>query len=261
MPNYCWNTLHIKGNKESLENILEDITCVDDEGKRVLDFERIINPPYNVFQADVNDFIIRSLNAYINIHDIRDKKEIERIINDPHWFDEADTFSFIDMTKSDFVDQYKEVNYKPEIEIVSWHEWNTKNWGTKWNALEPLEISSNNNGLSISFQTAWSPPVNIYYELIRKYEGNESFGDVEIEYYYYDPQGGFTGNRYEEYDSTDANLYASKVLEYGFEVETEWTGIIYDKKFQKYRFMTDEEQKYFDNNLTLEGFDVPNEKQ
>ena len=260
MPNYCRNILHIKGNNKSLETILSDIMSLDDAGDRILDFNRIIKPPYNVFKADVNDSIIQSLNAYINTNDIKDEKEIEKIINDPHWFEAAEKFSFIDMTKADFVDTYKNVSYTPEVEIVSWYEWNMKNWDTKWNAVEPVDITVKNDELLISFQTAWSPPIKIYDELIRKYEGTEGYNEVKIGFYYYEPQGGFTGNRYEEYDLTDVNLFAVKVLEYGFEIETDWTGIIYDKEFEKYRFMTWEEQKYFDENYTLEGLELENEK-
>lgn len=191
MPNDCLNTLHIKGNKKRLERIHEDITSVDDEGKRILDFNRIIPPPGD------------------NLCD---------------------------------------------------YEWNAENWGTKWNALEPMEIKVKGRDLVISFQTAWTPPLKVYDELIRRYEGSDEFRDVEIEYYYYEPQGGFTGNRYEEYDPydennpADLNVYAAKVQENGFALEMMWTGIIYDEEIQQYRFMTDSEQKYFDENLTLEGF-------
>jgi len=50
MPNYCINTLEIHGEKKHLEKILEEITVIDKYNNRKLNFEKILKPPYYVFQ-------------------------------------------------------------------------------------------------------------------------------------------------------------------------------------------------------------------
>jgi hypothetical protein len=47
----------------------------------------------------------------------------------------------------------------------NWYDWNTDNWGTKWNACEiDVDEQIDRNGdkqLGITFETAWSPPSGI----------------------------------------------------------------------------------------------------
>jgi hypothetical protein len=44
----------------------------------------------------------------------------------------------------------------------NWYEWSYAHWGTKWNAYD-VEIESNfDDELSLSFYSAWSPPVPIF---------------------------------------------------------------------------------------------------
>jgi len=49
----------------------------------------------------------------------------------------------------------------------NWHDWNTKNWGTKWNAYGGYDeddkegrknIIQTDDSLTLVFQTAWGPP-------------------------------------------------------------------------------------------------------
>jgi hypothetical protein len=42
----------------------------------------------------------------------------------------------------------------------NWHDWNTENWGTKWNAYgqDEKSIARTEDTLTLTFQTAWSPP-------------------------------------------------------------------------------------------------------
>ena len=47
----------------------------------------------------------------------------------------------------------------------SWYEWRIDNWGTKWdvNGFELFEIDGNT--IRLQFDTAWSPPIEIYHAL------------------------------------------------------------------------------------------------
>jgi len=162
-------------------------------------------------------------------------------LNDPCWENKAEKLSFVDMNKDDFIDEYKDKEYPVKIMVISWYDWNRQNWGTKWNAGDPNIVKVYDDMLYFSFETAWTPPMGIYEELIRKYENNEKYGDIQIEYYYYEPGVGFVGSRYEEYDLTNANLYITKVLEYRFEDNAEECGFLYDEENDVYREMTEED--------------------
>ena len=69
-------------------------------------------------------------------------------------------------------------------------------WGTKWDASNLEIIDRHDNSVSVSFDTAWSPPMNFYDELLAQ--------GFEVHASYFEPGMGFVG-RYidgeeEEYD-------------------------------------------------------------
>lgn len=51
---------------------------------------------------------------------------------------------------------------RPESHKDHWYEWNTENWGTKWDA-EPYSFERiDDETLQLSFDTAWGPPIALY---------------------------------------------------------------------------------------------------
>ncbi len=48
---------------------------------------------------------------------------------------------------------------------INWYEWAVNNWGTKWNSSN-LEIQE--SGRSMTFDTAWDPPIPVLVELSKK---------------------------------------------------------------------------------------------
>tara|TARA_B100002019_G_scaffold289820_1_gene306235 strand:+ start:804 stop:1331 length:528 start_codon:yes stop_codon:yes gene_type:complete len=55
----------------------------------------------------------------------------------------------------------------------NWYLWRLQNWGTKWdigceaqNGAYGLEPTRNGNELSVSFDSAWSPPLGFYERLV-----------------------------------------------------------------------------------------------
>lgn len=64
-----------------------------------------------------------------------------------------------------------------ECGYIYWHDFNTKNWGTKWNAYE----TDTREG--VSFQTAWSHPEPIFVALSALFPNDEivvSYADEDI---------------------------------------------------------------------------------
>ena len=53
---------------------------------------------------------------------------------------------------------------RPTEEDENWYNWNSTNWGTKWDAGDGW-AELDKDFLSISFDTAWSPPVPIFLEI------------------------------------------------------------------------------------------------
>lgn len=76
--------------------------------------------------------------------------------------------------------------YKRNIELAgakNWYAFNTKNWGTKWNALDGT-LEEDEDYLDLNFETAWSFPEPIFHELLAKYPELVITGEV-------DEEGGF----------------------------------------------------------------------
>lgn len=76
----------------------------------------------------------------------------------------------------DFAKLYPEPDYK-KVEVLptfpdirnevrkgeEWWDWRIQNWGTKWNSCEPeLLDQEQDNLLQYRFETAWSPPVELF---------------------------------------------------------------------------------------------------
>jgi hypothetical protein len=47
----------------------------------------------------------------------------------------------------------------PRGDRKDWYEWSINNWGTKWDACESEILNNDINFFSVSFESAWSPPI------------------------------------------------------------------------------------------------------
>jgi len=52
----------------------------------------------------------------------------------------------------------------------NWYDWKIYNWGTKWSAGEVGGIFDDDYELQYFFDTAWSPPEGIFYELYERFD-------------------------------------------------------------------------------------------
>jgi hypothetical protein len=108
----------------------------------------------------------------------------------------------VELRKSDEIDTpYQICNIlhpRPETE-EDWYSWNVNNWGTKWDVnVYSYEVLSETT-VSISFDSAWSPPIALYEYLVEN--------DWEVSAYYYEPGmaycGQFVDGCDEYYEYTD----------------------------------------------------------
>jgi hypothetical protein len=78
-------------------------------------------------------------------------------------------------------DKTEEEHEKANIEkygYADWYDWRWDNWGTKWDAYDCYVNELLKDYCSISFDTAWSPPIPYYLALSKKYP----LLKIEIEY-------------------------------------------------------------------------------
>jgi len=84
--------------------------------------------------------------------------------------------------------------------IDNWYDWSVSNWGTKW---EASDLHMDDSGdyddcahVTVSFSTAWSPPVNFYETLYENMNADcDDMGDpvFKIRATYYEPGCDFIG--------------------------------------------------------------------
>lgn len=88
-----------------------------------------------------------------------------------------------------FIPKPADLNKKDCFAPNGWYTWCCNNWGTKWDFgkdeyTDPAVVE--NGQVSISFNTAWSPPVEFYEYLTDEH-------DYSIEASYWEPGIGFCG--------------------------------------------------------------------
>lgn len=165
MPNYIKNRLTITGNAI-------DVLAFVKGDEAVFDFNKIIPMPecLNIDETSLGDEGMKYLHLSAT-EDLFRGKEIEEIKNrliQRKQFEEA-----------------VELGKKYLLNIANtgsktWYDWSRKNWGTKWNALEPSVISEN----CIEFDTAWNSVISLIEKL------SAIFPDVVFEYKYADEDTG-----------------------------------------------------------------------
>jgi len=78
---------------------------------------------------------------------------------------------------------------------ADWYSWSNANWGTKWEACEIDCGKASDNTITLTFDTAWSPPIPFY-------EKMTELGFV-VRAYYFEPGMMFCGS----WDEGDDNYY------------------------------------------------------
>lgn len=101
---------------------------------------------------------------------------------------------------------------------TNWYDWNTRNWGTKWD-IRDAEMDDGGDLVSYRFDTAWSPPVKWFANLVPLYPS------LEFRLLYAEEQGSaFAGcvyasggliTQHDEWTGDDAARFAYE--EFGYE--------------------------------------------
>jgi hypothetical protein len=102
----------------------------------------------------------------------------------------------VEIKKSDERDTPYEILNKlrprPADQEENWYDWNVNHWGTKWDiSLAGYEIV-NENTVTLSFDSAWSPPTALYEYLVEQ--------GWEVDAYYDEPGMAYCGRFWEGVD-------------------------------------------------------------
>ena len=120
MPNWCWNHLEVTGDEIQLREFVE---------------KSLVSPEEN----EIHDRTEFSFNGTYPM------PKTLRITAGTH-------LSFIEKIK-------RYINIKL-YGHDNWYNWSIANWGTKWDACEGCINHNDIDFFSVSFETAWSPPIN-----------------------------------------------------------------------------------------------------
>ncbi len=138
MPNWCYNSLCVSGNKEILADFVSK-TLV----------------PHNMSSED-------------------DYDETHRFtFNILHPLPKALEGDFSPLRKLEGEDdtQYKE-RMAENLRLYGaedWYKWHIDNWGTKWDAKDTIVEQLDDQNFNVRFHTAWSPPIDWFEKIIPMY--------------------------------------------------------------------------------------------
>lgn len=163
MPNWVINQLHFEGDQSKIDALMESVKSKDDNGDDyVFDFKKIIPMPesLNITSGGRVDMAM----AYVHYQETMDSKGLESYLSYP-WVKQAKIETIAELCEYieknvDIEEGRKAIYNEKTYGHRDWYSWANANWGTKWNASEPVAFDN-----KIEFQTAWSTPEPVLIEL------------------------------------------------------------------------------------------------
>jgi hypothetical protein len=101
------------------------------------------------------------------------------------------------------ITEAEEARRLKEYGATNWYDWSCLHWGTKWNAYTVQVLKLAENEIHVQFDSAWSPPVEIFDKLAEMFEDVSMVSideDSSVEPY--------------EFGDTE-NFYVTRTLEFG----------------------------------------------
>lgn len=196
MPNICTNTIHISGDKEKVNKLLDLCTTEVQENYGSDTLVKAIDLTLARTQPVEFDYI-HTGGANINEESVshwklRDKTTGEIVVGSM-----SNTFGNdnIEMVK---VEQEEFDLLQEKYGAKDWYDWRVKNWGTKW--ITPTKIehiakweADNVSMIELECESAWGPPYELLNFLTSEF-------DLDINNRWWE-EGGSTGWDY--YDTEE----------------------------------------------------------
>jgi hypothetical protein len=187
IPNYATNYAAIVGEREQIDALIAGaIVPGTDGGAATLDFDKIIPMP-----AELRDTVspVKIVDTDVEAERINTAHVSTVLVaDDTHQGKQTRAITRAQAEQREAT--YGRTGLGP---VLTWYEWATKNWGTKWNVMNASSFQRTDAGrLNLVFTTAWSMPTPIFAALENTYgvtvhartmvEGSfedESYGDPE----------------------------------------------------------------------------------
>jgi len=158
MPNWCYNKLVISGPKEIRKKFLSDafLACQN-------------CPPVDGCVTDFTFHMVMPMPEELyNTTAPRPRTQDDVRQHAKHFGMSEQDFNFA-MQHAITAEQAAELDaLKARFGADNWYDWCLKNWGVKWDAAN-VNKSVYARGITITFETAWGPPVGIIHALAAKY--------------------------------------------------------------------------------------------
>jgi len=77
------------------------------------------------------------------------------------YYNEEERRAPIDASASEVMETIR----KNFAESNNWYNWNVRNWGTKWDSVEPKVLDEGDGFVVYQFETAWAPPTAAFIAL------------------------------------------------------------------------------------------------
>ena len=191
MPNHVYQRLVIDApNKETLDKLLEATKHEGEHYAGEFSAHAIIPMPECLINTSSGSD--ESLTKAIIKHRAGDDSDIRHIMGYP-WMKgdtPAEAVKYLmeqkDVTEQSIADLKKVMD---ETGYSSWYPWANANWGTKWGMYDVSIDRTDDESVTIYFQSAWSPPTPVIDRL------SDMFPTVSMSHYYADEGGGFAGVR------------------------------------------------------------------
>lgn len=231
MPNHVMNRLHLSGDQERINKLLESVKGEDS----VLDFNRIIPMPetLNIECGSRTDRGLKAYKDFVYIYTFAGTEEKD-LLSIPKEKEEIFLKERPDIQRDEWELGRTAFQNEQKYGAPTWYQWAKNAWGTKWSAYN-AEIAEDN---TIIFNTAWSRAMSV----IRKLA--ENFPDIKFEYCWADEDLGVnTGmaefengeimhDEFFEPQSKEAYELAAEL--WGLDLAEE--GFIFDEKKQNYEY-------------------------
>lgn len=171
MPNWCMNTLVIRGRPSELDALSERLADEAErhEGKH-LTFQSFVPHDATVATGSTGSGWFgrrKDTGAWESMRQVevpgwQPGDEGPRYQNDPEHaaqMSEVDCISFVTLADGTILTEAE----ARAAGIRSWYDWNVENWGTKWDACHvDVDFTNLDEGtLVYRFDTAWTPPIPV----------------------------------------------------------------------------------------------------
>ena len=206
MPNHITNTVKADNWEILKEKLVREARVGEEnEGGLTVDFNLLIPEPesLNIISGgaewETRDYSIDSVQQRKQRQDMIIKPTLDRVYEEGMSLENFLSASKKAVDTSKFVDVY-ELNMLNEEEVnkdidnilkgyynlrvyghASWYTWRLENWGTRWNAYND-DVSNWNQ--TLSFDTAWSCPFEVFEELSKYTPVTVSYADKDTGHNY-----------------------------------------------------------------------------